>query len=403
MTAPMAPEGPGMATAVPKLPPKTDANVHDQIFGLGTSTGFGKYDIYSGKIPGYFFTGPGGNEKRIFDAAIAAGVVPDSPAGLETLMAWLGGGYDALLKGIGDDNGKAFFRWYGDQINKNNALNGAPLITVTLPGDVAPVTQRVGSRIGIQFLTAFGHPSDVSADSVDILALSSDANPSAVLGIQGMRTVTPMSNGTNRYSAWQRFALRGVRFLDIGASDSSQLPTGWWSPVSPSQVGEKDLLYPTRAERVKFGSKAVIQQYEQQTLAEVFALTGKVSGDTVSGGVTDPPAAWTKPFATIAGPPPPIILQPSKSPYSSATNPTIDAPIRPDSSLPTGGQNDKTTIPVVSIQRAPVAVATNTADAPAATPTPAPPNPADAAKWMKYVLIAVVALTIVALAARRAR
>lgn len=235
--------------------------------------------------------------------------------------------------------------------------------------------RRVGSPVGIQFLTV----GDISPDSLDVPSRSPDANANAVMGITGMRTVEVMQDGRSVYSPWKRFPLRGVRYLDTGASDSSQVNTGWWFPVTPAQIGESAPPPPSRQERAPWGSIANVTQSEKLTFDDAVAL---------GAGVKYPPE-WGRSFPTIDQGPPPITIQPADSPYAPKGGGTIDAPIRPDASLPTAGPNNSiTTVPLVTTLNPRLQVE---------APPPGPP-PAAALPTMKWILIAVIAVVVVALA-----
>ncbi len=118
-------------TTTAKLPPKLYPlpAEHDLIFQSG-----GKFDQYTNPTKYGVVLNQEGN---LFNAAVTAGIVPNTPEGLETLLAYIGGGYNAGVQELGDVY-KEFFRWYGVFLNVSVQPGGIKTFTgaVYYPGSL---------------------------------------------------------------------------------------------------------------------------------------------------------------------------------------------------------------------------------------------------------------------------
>lgn len=286
--------------------------LHDQIFGAkkGDPVTGAPGDVYQADQLGTFdlYTNPAmygvqlNDEGKLFLAAVDAGIVPKTPAGLETLLHSIGGGYTALVARTGQA-GKDFWTWYGQYLDWLrrapddtrldpfvNPVTGVTLYRGTRPGDYKSIVTDANGRTTIVF--ASGASTSFGGSTVAAPTDTGKVNIQAVFDDRSSAPAGP---------PWAVYAFKMDRILSDGS-----VKRDTWNPRA--EYADDASYQQLFADALRQGSTLRTKKFSQLDSAERAAI----AADLVAYGQTPeyldaatrtpPPISYVPGAKVVVGP-----------------------------------------------------------------------------------------------------
>lgn len=362
--------------------------LHDQIFGWkkgDTETGdpahtkyvsdqLGSFDYYTNPI--YATMVSNDSQYKVFKAAVAAGIVPNTAIGLETLLGRIG---DGPVTAPVD-----FWQWYESFLTggKYNGIPAGQPGSLSGPGIINPVTGQFIS----QSLIVAGYPKTDQYDTTTLLLTDGrswswysknpkGANPNTTPAYRTGKIDTQIILNVSLANPNSPLnAIRGIVYFSDGSTSDDPASghvrpeftgRGQWA-VSTLNEAELRKIYdvPPNLRVIS------VVQWSSLTKAEQIAVGTDLQAVNGFNPATQ-------------------VVQPSTSIYAPhGGGGTIDAPVRPDPSLPTQGPNNGVTgVPTVTVYSPPPPPAPTPTFLPAVQAAPAGGNNA---LWELLGVIAIL-------------